>query len=279
MRRRLIALALPVVALTLSSCGKTVSVSTPTSTSTSTVASTTAAVAGTTSPTSSMPSATTFTVGQSVSATTLNDLSDAAIKDAGSVHMKMSMMDEMSADADMKFVGDEPQMTMKMSGMGESFTMIYVDGKLYMKMPMLGSKYIKIDPDGTDALSKEMGSSIKQLSSMNGVGELGDSINWKVSAAGPTGTTFAAEVTEEDLRKAAGASGATDLPTGDMPFGKMSVTMSYDAQNRPVKSVVTMGGQQMVTMTMSDWGKPLTVSAPPSSEVTTAPKDLDSLGA
>lgn len=277
MRRRMIALALPVVALTLSSCGKTVSVSAPTSTSPA--ASTAAAVAGSTSPTSSTPSATTFTVGQSVSATTLNDLSDAAIKDAGSVHMKMSMMQEMSVDADMKFVGDEPQMTMKLSGMGESFTMIYVDGKLYMKMPMLGSKYVKIDPDGTDALSKEMGSSIKQLSSMNGVGELGDSINWKVTAAGATGTTFVAEVTEEDLRKVAGSAGATDLPTGDLPFGDMKVTMTYDAQDRPTKSIVTMGGQDIVTMTMSDWGKPVTVTAPPSSEVTTAPKDLDSLGA
>ncbi|PWJ24141.1 hypothetical protein ATK17_0229 [Branchiibius hedensis] len=273
MRRRVIALALPVVALGLSSCGTTVTVSTPSGTSAS------AAVAGTTSPMSPAPASTTFAVGQSVPAKTLSDLSNAAIKKAGSVHLKMSMMGEMTANADMTFAGDQPQMTMKMSGMGQNIAMVYVDGQLFLKMPMLGSKYIKIDPDGTDALSKEMGSSVKQLQSLNGVGELGDSIDWKVTAAGPEGTTFAADVTEKDLRDAAGSAGATDLPTGDLPFGSMKVTMTYDAQDRPVKSVVMMGGRDMVTMTMSDWGVPVTVTAPPSSEVTTAPKDLDSLGA
>lgn len=273
MRRPLIALALPVVALGLSSCGKTVTVSTPVSTTTAAVAATTSSAS------SSAATSQKFTVGQTVSAKTLNELSDTAIKDAGSVHLKMAMMDAMTADADMKFVGDQPEMTMKMSGMGQDLSMIYAGGQLYLKTPQLGSKYIKIDPDGTDALSKEMGSSIKQLQSLNGVGDMGDSIDWSVTATGPQGTTLTANVTAKDLRKVAESEGATGLPTGDLPFGDMKVTMTYDAQDRPVKSVVTMDGRDMVTMTMSDWGKPVTVTAPPTSQVTTAPKDLDSLGA
>lgn len=275
-RRRVIALALPAIAVGLTACGSSVTVQ-PHATTTTAPAS---AAATTTTSSAAAPSSTdsVFTVGQQVTANRLNAMSDAAIKHAGTVHVKMAMAGSMTADADMKFVGHTPEVTMKMSAMGEDLSMILTGGSLYLKAPTFGTKYIKIDPNGTDALSKQMGAAIKQMSSFNGLGNVGDSVKWTVTSVDAQGATLTTKLTEADLRAAAAAGGASDLPSGSLP-GSFDITMAYDAQDRPAKAVVAMGGKDYVTMTMSQWGQPVSITAPPSSDVTTAPKSLGSLGA
>lgn len=275
MRRRVIALALPVLALGLSSCGTTVTVSAPSGTSAS------AAAAGATSPTSNATtsSAATFTVGQTVSAKDFEARTDKAAQDAGSAHLKMSMMDDaVTADGAISYAGGKQAMSMKMSAMGMDMQMIYVDKAAYVKMAMLGDKFIKVDPHGSDEFSKSFGSSVDGMSSLNGLGPLGDSVKWTVTATGPEGTTFTAKLTREVMEQVLKAEGKSSSLEG-LPAGDITLTSTLDAQNRPVKTVMTVGGESIMTMTITDWGTPVTITAPPSSEVTTAPKDLDSLGA
>ncbi|KYH46128.1 hypothetical protein [Branchiibius sp. NY16-3462-2] len=269
MRRPLIALALPVVALGLASCGKTVSVPTPAGTGT-------AAVAGATSTTSSQP---TFTVGQTVSAKQFEQLSEAAARDAGSAHLKMSMMDDaVTADGEISYKGGGQALKMDMSAMGMDMHMIYVDKIAYLKMTMLGDKYVKLDPKGDDELSKSFGSSLGGMSSLNGLGPLGDSVKWTVTKSGPDGTTLTTKLTREALGQLAKAEGKSSSLDG-LPAGDITMTSTLDAKNRPEKTVMQVGGKTMMTMTISDWGVPVTITAPPTSQVTTAPKDLDSVGA
>lgn len=233
------------------------------------------------SPSSSSPasSAAAFTVGQTVSAKDFETISDKAAQDAGSAHLTMSMMgSSVTANGQISYAGGKQAMSMKMSAMGMDMQMIYVDDTAYLKMAMLGDKFIKIDPKADDEFSKSFGSSFTGMSSLNGLGPLGDSVQWKVTETGPNGTTVTTTLSRETMKDLAEAEGK-DSDLEGLPAGDIVLTSTVDAQNRPVKTVMTVGGKTMMTMTISDWGAPVTIIAPPSSEVTTAPKDLDSLGA
>ena len=270
-RRPLIVLALPVVALGLSSCGKTVTVSTAAG------ASSPAAVAGATS--SAATSQPTFTVGQTLTAKDFEQTSEAAAREAGSAHLKMSMMgNAVTAEGEISYKDGHQAMTMDMSAMGMDMHMIYVDKTAYLKMAMLGDKYVKIDPKGDDELSKSFGSGMDGMSSLNGLGPLGDSVKWTVTESGPDGTTVTTKLTREALEQLAKAEGKSSNLDG-LPAGDVTLTSTLDAKNRPTKTVMQVGGKTMMTMTITDWGTPVTITAPPSSDVTTAPKDLGSLGA
>ena len=167
---------------------------------------------------------------------------------------------------------------MDMSAMGMDMHMIYVDKTAYLKMAMLGDKYVKIDPKGDDELSKSFGSGMDGMSSLNGLGPLGDSVKWTVTESGPDGTTVTTKLTREALEQLAKAEGKSSNLDG-LPAGDVTLTSTLDAKNRPTKTVMQVGGKTMMTMTITDWGTPVTITAPPSSDVTTAPKDLGSLGA
>lgn len=202
------------------------------------------------------------------------------MKAAGSAHLTMTVMGDMAtAKGDLKFGADGTEaMSMDMTTMGMNMRMMYVDGVAYVKTDLLGKKYVKIDPNGKDEFSKQFGSSVKGMSSLNGIGPLGDSVKWTVTKSGPDGTTLSTKLTAEELKRLAVAEGKSTSAT-QMPPGDLVLTSSLDAEHRPVATTMTVGGKTFMTLTIGDWGKPVTITAPPSSDVTTAPKDLSALGA
>lgn len=116
------------------------------------------------------------------------------------------------------------------------------------------------------------------MSSLNGIGPLGDSVKWTVTRSGSDGVTLSAKLSVEDLKRLAAVEGKS-TSSAAMPPGDVVLTSSLDTEHRPVASTMTVGGKPIMSLTISDWGKPVTITAPPSSDVTTGPKDFSKLGA
>lgn len=264
----------------LTACGSTVSVTAPGTTT----------VAASSAPTTSTPSGTSaaaatgaaFTQGQRVTGAQLIAATRGAMEKAGTAHVGISSPAGMTAEGAMRLTGATPAMELSVNSMSIKMSVIAVDGAMYLKMPMLGEKYLKVDPKGTDPLSRRMAPSLQQMnSSMRApLSSYGQSLPWVVSQTSAAGTTLTAHATGDDLRSAMAQSGSvpSGVPTRSIT-GEMVITLTLDGHNLPERTVVMMNGKQVLTQTYSQWGEPVTITAPPTSQVTTAPQDLGSLGA
>jgi hypothetical protein len=209
-----------------------------------------------------------------------------------SVHVAMDMSvpgaGAISAQGDMKFAGTQSalHMTMTVPGAG-AMEMIVVSGNFYMKLPAglsTSSKpWVKIDTTGNDALSKSLGSTA-DLADQTDPTQLID----KIKSAGTITNTTHEQINGEDtthysinvdVKKMADNMASTDaekqalsqLGATTMPFD-----IWVDSDNLPVRIVTKIaypspsgGASQQVSMTANytNWGQPVTVTAPPASQV------------
>lgn len=182
--------------------------------------------------------------------------------------------------------GDNPSMKMTMDMGSMKMEMVVVDKILYMKAPggMGGTSsakpWMKITPDGTDPLSKQMGPMLDKMDDSFDIDKQLD----QIKAAGTINkqskeTLDGEEVTYYDITidTAKMAANATDQTTKDSAkqlgqAGVKSFPMEWwiNSDNLPVKiaTKISAAGQNVtVTATYKDWGKPVTVEAPPASQI------------
>lgn len=211
-----------------------------------------------------------------------------------SVHVQMDMSipgaGAISAQGDMKFAGAQSavQMTMNVPGAG-AMQMVVVDGNFYMKLPAAlaasDKPWVKIDVSGNDALSKSLGSTAN-LADQTDPTQLID----KIKSAGTITNTTHEQLNGEDtthysinvdVKKMADSMASTDSEkAGLSQLG--ATTMPFDiwvnSDNLPVKIVTkvafpdpTTGKSSQVSMTAlyTNWGQPVTVTAPPADQVGT----------
>lgn len=136
-----------------------------------------------------------------------------------------------------------------MSFNGVTMDMINVGGVMYIKGMFTskdGKPWVKIDPEGTDSLSKQLAPTLKQSADLRTQVEM-----YKGSTA-----TLVDTVNGVRHYRLVGVAGA---PT--QPFD-----IYLDDQDRPVKVTTTSASMDM-TVTYSGYGKPVTVKAPPASLV------------
>jgi len=176
-------------------------------------------------------------------------------------------------------VGNPVKVAVKMSQQGLKLEVVQVGGVIYLKgIPGSPKPWIKLDPKGTDAFSKGM-------SSLTDVAESSDPRALVATMKGVKGKYLGTE----QVRGEATAHYVFRIPISS--YGKVlspavrkalrssvkgPIATDYwvGGDNLPRKMATTMvvSGKKAVTeLTYSDWGKPVTIVAPPAALVITPP--------
>jgi hypothetical protein len=247
------------VALAVSACS-----------SSSTSTATSASAAG--SSTSAAATAGGGAVGDTVDATGVITGMTEAMKAAKTGKMTMTSTNAgagvLNATSEFEYTdtSQNQHLTMDMSGM--SIEMVVLDGVMYLKgMPTSvtgGKAWVKIDPNGTDALSKQLAGSLSQMGVDSSLAAYQGA---KATLVDTDGGGKHYRVDGLTLPSASTATGSAATAATTSP----SVTTAdfwLDSKGLPLKSSVTVGGLSgTVTVTYSGWGAPVTITAPPADQV------------
>jgi LppX_LprAFG lipoprotein len=216
--------------------------------------------------------------------TQLLDAMKAAIADNESAHITLEMTGSaqaMSGEGDVSYVGDKTsmQMTMQVPQMGGGAMEIrMVDGMMYLAIPPMTpeGKFIEIDTEDPNSPFGDLGGVTQgdPLATFDAF----DAGLREVEYVGPEeveGEQMDHYVLVVDAQKAAEAQGQRYLEG-------MPETISYDMwiddadlMRRVEFDLAAMGGAAGsggMVMTMSDWGKPVSVKAPPASALVEMPR-------
>ena len=163
------------------------------------------------------------------------------------------------------------RVTQEAAGSGRTEA-ILVGGKFYLKSPQLGSKYLEIDPTdktGPGALLGSMGATadpgrvLKAMDAAAKVTAVGTE-----EVGGVSTTHYRVVVPRDALVKALG----TDPRVANVLPPEVAYDMWVDDQDlvRKQSGVVTVASNKVTTTTtFTDFGKPVTIKAPPASQTTT----------
>lgn len=199
---------------------------------------------------------------------------------AGSAHVSMTMggASAMTAEGDVSYRGASPQMQMTMS-MGQmgggQMELRYVGKVLYMAIPQLTppGKFVKIDPrDKSNPLSKSFGSLSEQMDPLSSVRAMKAGVR-SVRYVGPESVDgedadhYVVSVDSAALMKAMDQKSVPGMPK------TLTYDMWLDGRDLLRRMQFDLSGLTM-DMTMSKWGEPVHVAAPPAGKVV----DASSLG-
>jgi len=187
----------------------------------------------------------------------------AAMRDKKTAHMKMDIGSSIRADADVRYGTGHTDMKMSMDMGSTKAAVIMVGGAMYMQQSA-GGKYVKIDSN-----DPAMGGLLDQMSSFgpeSSVAAMRGAVQ-DVQYAG-SATVDGAKVDKYDvtvdssaIAKTLGSAAAgADLP-------KTLTYVLYVDGNHLMRRIEMNVAKQDITMTVSDWGKPVDISAPPASQL------------
>ena len=187
----------------------------------------------------------------------------AAMREKKTAHMAMEIGSSIGADADVRYSGDRTDMKMSMDMGPTRATVIMVDGVMYMQQTA-GGKFIKIDRN-----DPAMGSLLDQMSNFgpeSSVSAMQGAVQDVEYVGSDTvdGTEvdkYHVTVDSSSLAKTLGAgAGSADLPK------TVSYDLYVDADHLMRRIDMTVNKQHIV-MTVSRWGEPVDIVAPPASQV------------
>ncbi|WP_295701058.1 hypothetical protein [Lapillicoccus sp.] len=155
----------------------------------------------------------------------------------------------------MQFVfGATPQAQGTLTVAGMTVVLLIAGGVAYMKglpVQMTGGKpWVKIDPKGTDSLSRS-------------VAQLGTSL------ADPRGA-LAKSLRGRRAKVIAQGGGLTTFDITSAALAGSTMVLTIDALDRPVTSTVTLP-KATLQVTYTDWGSPVTITVPPADQIGTVP--------
>ncbi|NHA67352.1 hypothetical protein [Phycicoccus flavus] len=220
--------------------------------------------------------------GDTVPVSELGKRSTAAVEAEGTAHLTMTAGDAQDMEARLDYSGKAPKMSMTMTNQGETVDMVYLGNVMYLGSESFaemtgGKRWIKIDPDGTDMMSRMMGPLLDEMASSMGnpatqLETYGDSDATVVSVEDGV-TTYEITVTKAQMKKAlknseATMPGVTEETLEHIPAEGLTYTMSFDEQDLPVTMSMEVQSQSF-EMTYSKWGEPVDIAAPPAKDVGT----------
>ena len=219
-----------------------------------------------------------------------------------SAHIQLNMTvpgaGAITAVGDMKFAGAQSaeQMTMTLSGVGD-LQMVMIGKTIYMKIPsgLAGAAggsapsakpWTKIDLNGSDALSKALGSTAN-LAGQTDPSQLINQIAQAGTITSVNAETLDGVATKHyaitvDMRKMLATIGTNMDPAEQQAMSALGVTsIPFDiwvnSDNLPVKittkiavsGITASGGASEVDMTVtySNWGESVNIQAPPADQV------------
>lgn len=224
--------------------------------------------------TSSTTSAPAPRVGDVVPAKELSERTTAAIRKAGTVRISMGS----GADALTGAMSYRNGLAYRMSGTsgGETMEMIYVDKVFYMGGAGFaeltgGRKFVRIDPAGSDEMSRMMGPFLSQLERAANPSEVLsalDGLTAKVVKVEGDRTTYETSMTAGQLLQATEKMLGQKLPADSAKELKaLTMRQVVDGQGRLVQVTTAGVGDDDITMSYSDYGAAVEISAPPANQV------------
>lgn len=185
----------------------------------------------------------------------------AAMIKAGSGTLSMDLGTDGKATGSFVMKGGvmEQQMTMPIQGM--TMQIVSTGGIIYMKgLPGSKKPWVKIDPKGNDPISQMMAGLTGDMGDPRQLAKALQGTKATVVSSTAAGSTY--DVTIDP--KALLGSGAAAAPSA----GPVKARYTLDAQDRPTAVVVQVQGQS-VKISLGDWGKPVSIKAPPADQVGT----------
>ncbi|WP_182526549.1 LppX_LprAFG lipoprotein [Nocardioides dongkuii] len=215
--------------------------------------------------------------GEEIEPEEFMDIFEAAFDEATTAHVTMDMSSaagSIEAEGDADYTTTPPDMTLEMGGaalQGQTMDMRLVDGVMYMKMPAMGEKFVKLDlNDPNNPLGPGL---TNQLDPRGMFDSFGDSLDEVVyqgeeDVDGETTDAYAVTVDAETVLKSQGQ----EIPPGIEIPEQITYVMNFDEDGRYRRMVVEMGeALGDVTMDFTDWGADVTIEAPPKNQVTDFP--------
>jgi hypothetical protein len=179
---------------------------------------------------------------------------------SGVLSMDLGATGKVSGSFVMKDRAMEQKMAMTVQG--QAMEIISKGGLIYMKgIPGSTKPWVKIDPKATDPLSKLFAGLTGEMGDPRQLAKALEGSKATVVSASPGATQYDVTI---DPSKLLGAQGQTPAPS----VGPVKARYTLDTQDRPTQMQVNAQGQN-VTITFSDWGKPVTIEVPPADQVGT----------
>lgn len=226
---------------------------------------------------SSTGAANAFAPGAHVDAATVKKMFTDALASATTVHVQMRMTGQIamsgSGAMDMKAKPMAADLQLTSSSLGNgTIRMIMVDNAMYLHMAALGDKYLKVSLDDPNSPLSKMGLGSLDPSALfdrfaDAVG--GGTYVGKETVAGTPTDHYRFSL---DTRAIASAMPSLPSSVGSQLPATENVDVWFDADGRYKQMRMVTGGET-VTETFSDWGKPVTVTAPPAKDT----QDMTSL--
>jgi len=198
---------------------------------------------------------------------------------------------EINAEGDVEFSGDDIKMTMDMEIPGQgTISMVFAEGIMYIEMPTElepGKSWIKIDPNGDDAMSKALGGTFDEmrknadprasLEQMKDAGEI--TAEEQVELNGEQTTHYsitldaeklAAQQNDPDAKKAMEMMDVKEFPVelwineDQLPVRMtMEMAMADPASGQAVESTFQMD--------YTNWGEPVEITVPSDDQIAQMP--------
>ncbi|CAI9419231.1 LppX_LprAFG lipoprotein [Nocardioides sp. T2.26MG-1] len=198
----------------------------------------------------------------------------------------MGQLGEMTAEGDVDYTADPVAMAMTLAmptsmPMGDQpADLRFVDGVFYMSMGELtGGKFWKLDPADSSSPLGDLGPMLDQMDPTAMMQRLEPAID-SVTYAGEEDVDGRSLDHYELTVDAAALGKAMNAPKGAL--GQLPDSVSYDLwldeEHRMVQTTMELPIQGMtasVEMTVEDWGKDVSIEAPPAGQIT----DMPDLGA
>jgi hypothetical protein len=208
--------------------------------------------------------------GGSVDAASVQRLFGDAMSAADTAHvdMKMSGQVEISASGDMDMKSNPLRADLRLDSStlgGSGSRLLMVDNAMYLHVPALGKKYAKISLAGKDSPLAQLGLSSLDPSAM--LEQFGKAVSGGTYVGTETidGTATDHYRLSLDPKAIASALPSLSADSGATP-GTETVDVWFDGEGRYKRMKMDAAGET-VTETFADWGKPVTVKAPPANQV------------
>jgi hypothetical protein len=271
LRRSLAAAAVaPLLLVGVAACGS------DESTSADDVSASTSSTSSTTSSSASADDS----AGESIDPATFVDDVLGGLTDATTAHLTMSMTGgpaEMTMEGDVDYSATPPEMAVKMSmatlGSGD-IEMRLVDGVMYMQMPQLGNgKWIEMDLNGAGSpIGDDL---LKQMNPKTQLDTMKDAAT-KVEYVGEdsVGKHYTLTVRSQAFRDLESQLGSAGAGAADKLPSVLTYDLWTDDDGLLTQTKIALGDLGSMTMTLTGWGEPVDISAPPASDIMKLPAGM-----
>ncbi len=185
-----------------------------------------------------------------------------AVKEQGSAQAELTVGSGVSATAVFRYDGTEPAAGITATLLGQTIEVVAVDGFFYLKQNA-GAKFVKLTRDDP---SLSLLGGLADLDPEQALTGIADAVT-SVRERG-TETVDGVEVTryEVTLDGEALGSGMLDAMPGVDLSEDLVVTLFVDARDLVRRAQADLGDNELV-LTLTDWGEPVTITAPPAGEI------------